>query len=775
MERCDFCSVMTIIRTYISEDHEMNQIDFLYLLFDDFVSSDEAMDFDFDPGEVCRWLKGTAKISPRISKHYLNRKNRHKLSSNICRHFIPIMFDSSMVIQKIYELILYDNDISNHKKQELFKKYPCKNASDEADFITEALCFAMSRNFIKRDKKTQQLLKTGTLSPIIYDTIMENEPPKPCKYFCGRDNELKELHDLLRSDKKVFLHGIAGIGKSELTKAYAKQYKNEYTNILFISYSGDLVKDITELDFIDDLQEDTEQERFRKHNRFLRSLKEDTLLVIDNFNTTATQESFLSTILKYRCRIIFSTRSRFDNYTTLELKEIADRNVLIDLIGKFYSDAKNHPIILDEIVELVHYHTLAVELIARLLENGILDPFSLLKKLETEKAAFDATDKIRITKDGIAYNETYYTHIHTLFSLYHLSEEHKNIMCSLTLIPSTGISARRFASWLDLFDMNSINDLIEAGFITPGIGRTLQLHPMIQEVALVELKPSISNCKTLCRNIQQTCLLHGLDIPYYKIMFQTVENIMDLIEKDDIDFYLLFLEDVFPYMEKYHYEQGMHLILIELSNLLEQPHFGTIKDRALLLDYRAALEKKPEKALQYEQEAIRLLGTINNDNAHLAANLYGNLGGLYHSVKNLPLAKENLETGISLLEQYNLIYTNDCIPQVCNYASLLADMGESNRALKALNKMGQIVKEANSEISSDYVTIQELIGTIYLLETDIENAKIHFKKALAAYEILWASDPDMIEAKYQEIYNLYPQAGIVITQKFLQNCKEKIR
>lgn len=149
--------------------------------------------------------------------------------------------------------------------------------------------------------------------------------------------------------------------------------------------------------------------------------------------------------------------------------------------------------------------------------------------------------------------------------------------------------------------MNSINDLIEAGFITPGIGRTLQLHPMIQEVALIELKPSVSNCKTLCENIQETCLLHGLDVPYYKIMFQTVENIIDMIDKDEIDFYLLFLEDVFPYMEKYHYEQGMHHILTELSKLLEQQLLETNKDRALLLDYKAALETKPEKAIQYEK------------------------------------------------------------------------------------------------------------------------------------------------------------------------------
>ena len=318
--------------------------------------------------------------------------------------------------------------------------------------------------------------------------------------------------------------------------------------------------------------------------------------------------------------------------------------------------------------------------------------------------------------------------------------------------------------------MNSINDLIEVGFITPGIGRTLQLHPMIQEVAFVELKPAISNCKTLCRNIQQTCLLHGFDIPYYKIMFQTVENIIDIIGKDEMAFYLLFLEDVFPYMEKYHYEQGMHLILIELSNLLEQQHFGTIKDRALLLDYKAALEKKVDKAIQYEKSAILLLGDITVDTAHLAANLYGNLGGLYHKAKNTHLSKENLEKGISLLEQYGLIYTNDTVHQVCNYAALLAEIGERDAAFNALHKISKIVQEYNSDISSDYATIQELIGMLYLLEADIEKGQFHLKKALSIYEILWANEPELIEAKKQEIQNLHVQAGLTIGQKLLSKA-----
>ena len=99
------------------------------------------------------------------------------------------------------------------------------------------------------------------------DYIYENEVPKPCRYFCGRDKELDTLHQLLTDEGKIFLHGIAGIGKSELAKAYAKLYKKEYTNILYIIYSGDLMRDVTNMDFSDDLPEDTADDRFRKHKR----------------------------------------------------------------------------------------------------------------------------------------------------------------------------------------------------------------------------------------------------------------------------------------------------------------------------------------------------------------------------------------------------------------------------------------------------------------------------------------------------------------------------
>lgn len=51
----------------------------------------------------------------------------------------------------------------------------------------------------------------GTLSPILKDFVFNTDVPKPCKYFCGKDNELDKLHDLIEKNNKVFLQGIASI------------------------------------------------------------------------------------------------------------------------------------------------------------------------------------------------------------------------------------------------------------------------------------------------------------------------------------------------------------------------------------------------------------------------------------------------------------------------------------------------------------------------------------------------------------------------------------
>ena len=645
-------------------------------------------------------------------------------------------------------------------KKQLCTAYPCENDLEEASFLAKVLCFGMERSFVKRDASTKKLLATGTLSPIIRDFIFDSNVPKPCRYFCGREEELVTLHELLSKQGKVFLQGIAGIGKSELAKAYAKQYVKDYTNILYVTYTGNLKQDIARMDFVDDLPNDSEEERFRKHNRFLRTLKEDTLLIIDNFNATATQDSLLSVVLKYRCHVLFTTRSRFDNYTFMNLEEISKKEVLLQLMRYFYTDAEQHHSIMEQIIETVHHHTLAVELAARLLETGILEPLFLLNKLKEERASLNSTDTIGITKDGKSRKATYYDHIHTLFSLYQLSSEEWNIMRNLSLIPITGISGRLFAHWMDLSDMNLVNDLVEKGFVQMKIGRIIALHPMIQEVTIDETKPSVKNCHVLLSNLQKICLCHGGDVSYYKLLFQTIESIISQIDNDDVEIYLRFLEDVFPYMEKYSYKPGMEVILNEMARLLKNDAVGTVSDRALLFDYRAACEKNLEKAIKLQKESVSMLTEITQDNARLSANLFSNLGALYKQNGNLQLAKQTMERGIQILEQYGLMECHDSISQIANYAVVLTDVGQGKVGLSMLKKLSYIIKAYNLQGTMDDAMVQEALGGVSLVLGEVQNATTYFKKEMEIYETLFGAEPEVIAAKEKELLEMYVQAGL---------------
>ena len=760
LDRCDFSSISTYLKNHISESNQMSQPDFLYELFEDFMNDPANEDFSMDNGLVCRWLTGQAKISPKISSYYSKSGNQKKLAETIHQNLLPLIPDCNMAMQDIYTLFMQDDTISDAKKKNLASLY--KPASSRLLFLAKLISFGMERQFVKRDTRNQKLIAGGALSPIVLDYIMDSEVPKPCRHFLGRDKELEELHAMLEENLHVFLYGIAGIGKSELAKAYAKQYKKHYTNILYVEYTGDLHQDITDMDFIDDPPEISEQERFQRHNRFLRSLKSDTLLIIDNFNVTATQDNFLSVVLKYRCQILFTTRSNLNEYCTFQLKEINDINTLFQLTSIFYSDADKHRSTVEKIIETVHYHTFAVELAAKLLENGISTPNQLLAKLQEERASLDNEDKIRIIKDGQSSKATYYSHIHTLFSLYALSQKQQDIMCNLCFLPSTGISARIFAKWLELPTLNEINDLIETGFVQTTTRHTISLHPMIQEIALSETKPSVNICHILLDSLQKICLMHGIEVDYHKKLFQTIGNIIELIEKDDMPKYLLFLENVFPYMDNYNYQKGMREIIQELKNLLKHKDIGTDSDRALLLDFQATLEIKPEKAIKLEKDAIALIKEITEENAHLASNLHSNLGGLYRMNGYPDLAREHMEKGLFLLEQYNLLYTHDGIPQFTNYAMFLAEQQAPEKGISVLQKLSKGIKEYNSDCCLDYATVQESLATIYLMTANLPKAKTHFKRACKIYEKIWADEPEMIKAKYQEIQELYPQIGFSI-------------
>ena len=93
---------------------------------------------------------------------------------------------------------------------------------------------------------------------------------------------------------------------------------------------------------------------------------------------------------------------------------------------------------------------------------------------------------------------------------------------------------------------------------------------------------------------------------------------------------------------------------------------------------------------------------------------------------------------------------------------VLTEQQAPEKGISVLQKLSKSIKEYNSDCCLDYATVQEPLGTIYLMTANLSHAKTHFKKAFKIYEKIWADEPEMIEAKYREIQELYPQIGFCI-------------
>lgn len=746
MECCDFASITQILRSEASEGRFSNQLEFADALFADYLESQEAY---LDAGQLNRWFNGFAKLSPAITSYYQRSKARQaELTEALRESILPELADPDMAVQKVHNLLIQDPSISDRKKAELGAEYPCESVSDAAEWVTKLLLFGMTRPFQARDVRKPNLLASGQGSPLVRGYILD-EPPQPCSWFCGRDADLQELHTTLTEHGKVILSGIPGIGKSELAKTYAAQHRKDYTNILYLPYTGDLRRDIGLLDFADDSSGDSEEARFSRHERFLRTLREDTILILDNFNVTKIQDPYLPKLMRYSCRVLITTRSSFEDVCCLTIGEMMPE-ALFALTEHFYPDAERRRKTVEQIIETLHRHTFAVELAARLMENGMLSPKKILKKLQKEGASFDATDEIRSSKDDTPQNATWYIHIHTLFALSCLSERRRELMRNLALTPERGIPAWLFGKWMELKNLNDVALLTELGYVQRLPGRLLTLHPMIREVTVSEFPPGIRECGTLLKSVQIECLCHGLDQPYEPVMLQTIEKLIQRTVKNDDVVYLRFLEDSFALAEKHEAKESMSLIISELANLLRDPGVGKAEDRALLLDCRVALETDLKKQIALQKESVSLLPEINQENALLASNLHANLGGLYRLEGNYSMAEEYMGTAANILMRYQL-EGHDCIVQCLNYAVLLFDLGKQDKAFDILGKLQEILEHLPGNAISDMAQTMESMGWMYLANGEQKTAKAFLNYSLRLYSRAWANDPERIQQKIDEM------------------------
>ncbi len=735
MRRVDFSTVISIIikncrenmHTKKNRERAYSQLDLVCDMFYDFYT--ECDEVCFDNTSVSRWIKGNRPVPAAIVNYY-----RENESDSIGDYFqdncLKVVFDKVKLFNELIMLVQNDYTLSEEKKSEILPA----NINDYSDyeicsFIGKVIFAAIDRPFIPADKP---MLPTSAIT--VSECVFGAEVPTPCRYFCGRDNELEELHSALQEHNKIFISGFAGIGKSEFAKAYAKNFKKEYRNILYFNYHGSLKEMITDMDFVGDNATDDEQTRFTKHIRFLKSLRSDSLIIIDNFNTA--NDSFLSTLINYGCKMIFTTRSNIDCGYTFNLDVISNADELYQLVSKYFSYAGENKAVINALIETVHHYTLSVEMTAKLLEKGLHTPEEILEHLRQNSADPESTDKIKISKDGINAKKTYYNHIRSLFSLYLLDDNYQNIMRNMVFFDEVRI--RYFAKMLELNDTNGINELCELGLIENNQADIITLHPMIRDIILLDLKPTLDNCNTFVNNLKSKLQIIGIELPDSATIISAVRNVMKYIGSTESNSYLSFLEAAYIFLDNYHEYNLMEHIVFETKKLLSNKTLGTVNDRALLLNNKAMLpvnrNDKPAKSISMMNKALSMCD--NKANPVLFANINMNLGLLY-------IENSETERGLEFMDEAYLFikltraYNNDFITIARNYAATLS---ENSRVTKAIEVLKECEFATEGCSSNNHSALLYDLEAAYILSGNYPKAVKKYNLAFTEYSAIGCTD-----------------------------------
>lgn len=734
MRRVDFSTVISIIiencreNMHISKDREraFTQTDLITGIFSEYY--DSCDDKIFESSSISRWIKGSRPVPADLINFYRDN-GCESIEYDFQDNCVDVVYDLNNLYNELVTLVSNDYSLSEEKKSEILTEIDTTDESEVCRFIGNVIFAAIDRPFVSADKP---MLPASAIT--VSECVFGAEIPTPCRYFCGRDTELDELNTALQEHSKVFISGFAGIGKSEFAKAYAKKFKKEYRNILYFNYHGSLKEMVTDMAFAGDNLSNDEHTRFTKHIRFLKSLRSDSLIIIDNFNTA--NDSFLSTLINYGCKMIFTTRSNIDCGYIFNLNVIKNSEDLYHLVSKYYSYAEENKAVINDLIETVHHHTLSIEMTAKLLEKGLHTPKEILEHLKENSADPESTDKIKISKDGLNAKKTYYNHIRSLFSLYLLDDNYQNIMRNMVFFDEVRI--RYLAKMLELNDTNGINELCELGFIENIHADIITLHPMIRDIVLLDLKPTFDNCDVLITNLKFKLQIIGIELPDSAIIISSIKNVMKYIGSTDNNSYLNFLESAYIFLDNYHEYDLMEQIITETENLLSDDKLGAVNDRALLLNNKAMLpmnrNEKLAKSISMMNKALSMCD--EKSNPVLFANINMNLGLLY-------IENDETERGLEFMDKAYLFikltrtYNNDFIIIARNYAATLS---ENSRVTKAIEVLKECEFAAEECCSNNHAALLYDLGAAYILSGNYPLAVKKYSLAFAEYFALGCSE-----------------------------------
>ncbi|MCR4705216.1 MAG: tetratricopeptide repeat protein, partial [Lachnospiraceae bacterium] len=664
-----FPRIIAVILDNKKRDYPMNMLirDLFSLSLPENASDPDAK--TADNTMFSKWCSGARTIPLYVLDDYDSEAGRTQMRSDMENHLLPGLVNIPNARQEIEALITNSIPvIGEEKAAELLSN------KDNATFFAEAVLYAV---FCDHKIKEHH-------SPDLSDLLISSRLPRAVQTFTGREELLKLCASRLEDGSPLFICGIAGIGKSEFAKAFAAKYRRQYANIVYLFYTGDLKRMIASMKMEDDPADADEGALFSRHYAFLQRCREDTLIILDNFDVYPEYDPFFRELSENSFRLLVTTRCHLPRRNTLTIDELDADHALFPLFCELCPSAKRAIDMPDgelaqtirEIIAVVHRHTLTVALAALTLSASGIEPATLLRELRSCTLNPPSGESVEVYKDGTYSDGLMREHLKRLLRLGNLSEPEKHILQSFALMPDTGAYKHYFKEWLNLPNLSDVQKLVRYGYVQDDEeNERFLLHPLIRDVIATEIPPTYTACRELMEELERIALVQGKEFYRADEIIQTMISAAERVINNEPASYLLYLQDIYSYLDKYSINDYLPKLTARIEYVMQEHHLDSACDRALLLNYKARSEYNAGdygKAVKRFRRAVTILEKIPSDQLDergtaLLSNSYSNLAMALYSDNKTHEATAIMQKAVETRAGYgskNLIESHDTINQM---------------------------------------------------------------------------------------------------------------
>lgn len=444
-----------------------------------------------DPSDFSNCINKGKPIVGFAYEYYENRKNLPEIVKSVQENVMDVMLSPSALMSDLRNAVYADGSLLPETAEELL-------SGTDAEIVANILRFSIVRMGQKK------LPQKDSIEDLLEDVKVPQRAPK----LIGREDELGTLRERLLTDQRVFVMGIGGVGKSELVQSYARRYANEYKNRIYLTYHGSLHKTIAMLRLNNEAAA-TDDRHYERNLRLLRSMREDSLLIIDNLDDLPENSRDLGIFDKLNCHVLVTTRLKTWGKYGYFLDMLCDRDALLRLFYLYCPQQKaGEEENVWSLIEQVHHHTYAIQLLALTVKAGYQTSGELTRYIREQGLAFPNTIFVETTKDGNYDWKPFYNLLEGLFTLQDLGEPSKRGLINFCIMPENGVRKRQFILWSEL--ILETQTLIRLGWLQEDENTDkLYIHGLVREMVFESLHPTVEECFVTLQSILETYRKYG--------------------------------------------------------------------------------------------------------------------------------------------------------------------------------------------------------------------------------------------------------------------------